>query len=79
MSEKQRIAIATAGIIILAMLIFPPFEQIAKYGTYNQGYSFILSPPNEGRATVSVGLLFLQLVIVMVSAGIAWFLFKSKE
>ena len=76
MNDKQKIVLICVGIIMLAMLLFPPFATIRAASTsINMGYAFIFSPPSKG-ALVNTGLLFFQWVVLTSIGFIAWLLFK---
>ncbi len=79
MNDKQKIVIVAAGVLMLVMLLFPPFELIHQNATLNQGYAFLLSPPYSGLATVNLKLLILQWIVLMVIAAIGWYLLKEKS
>ncbi len=78
MNDKQKIVIVAAGTLMLAMLLFPPFELIRQNATLNQGYGFLFSPPYSGLATVNLKLLILQWIVLLVVAAIGWYLIKDK-
>lgn len=78
MNKRQQIVIIGVGAIMLLMLICPPFESRYQTATFNMGYGFIFMPPNE-TASVNLGLLLMQWVVVIVGGAIGWFLLKEKS
>lgn len=75
MNDKQIIVLIGVVIIMLAMLLFPPFDIRASSGSINFGYAFIFSPPHPS-ALVNPSLLFFQWVVLTSIGFIAWPLFK---
>jgi len=78
MNKNQIIVAIVVSTIMLVMLLFPPFEAIREHGTFNLGYGFILMPPLD-VATVNIGLLLMQWVLVIFGGAIGWFSFKDKS
>ncbi len=78
MNKNQKIVVIAVGIIMLVMLLFPPFEVISSHGTFNRGYSFILEPPDH-RSCVNIGLLLMQWIVIIVCGAIGWFLLKEEK
>jgi uncharacterized RDD family membrane protein YckC len=85
MNNKQRIAIAVGAVIILLMLIFPPFHveiyANATKVTLNKGYAFLFDPPKHGIITTSVdvALLLAQWVGTLLLTGFAFFILKIPD
>lgn len=83
MNDKQRKVLIAAGVLLVIMIMFPPYTATAKDVTFNGGYAFILIGPSDqgqfnGLFHVDVALLFLQWLFVVAIAAIAWFLLKEK-
>ena len=72
---QRRILWITAAVLLL-MLLFPPFH--GPKGNLNFGYSFITNPPDK-LATVNVGTLFIQCLIITGVGAICWFACKDKR
>jgi hypothetical protein len=75
---KQALAIVAATIVV--MLLFPPIDiysvansPIAVFG----GFEFILG--RSPHAMVNTNILFLEVFVVLVNAGIGWLLLHTKE
>ena len=54
MSKEQKAVLVLVALFYLLMLLFPPF--VIQYGTeatFNEGYRFILIPPDDGMAIVN--------------------------
>lgn len=45
MTHKQRTLLVGLGVVIIAMILFPPFQYRTQAATLNLGYSFLFSPP----------------------------------
>ena len=77
MNEKQRQLLIGVAIVIIGMLLFPPFYATGGGGvTINYGYAFIFSPPNT-ISIVNIGLLFIQWLFVVAVGVIGWKLLKN--
>ena len=81
MNSKQKIIVQITSVIILAMLLFPPFHILLREGvTINSGYNFILSPPSQGKvfALVNIWQLFVQWIGVCLMSGLMLVSFQDK-
>ena len=78
MNQNQRIVAVAVAILLMGMLLYPPFHLVVDRGTFNRGYNFIFDPP-EGTATINIVQVLLQMIVVGVVGGIAWYLFKEKS
>lgn len=75
MKDKQKKILKVVGVVLLLMLLFPPFHSVFPNGfTRNEGYAFIFS--GSGTATVDIGLLFIQWIGALIIGAIAW---KANE
>ena len=84
MKKNQRIVLFATAMILIAMLLFPPFKSQYLQGvTVNAGYAFILKPPtyklynSAYKSQVNLALLGLQYLIVATVGGILCFIFKK--
>lgn len=80
MNTNQKRIITAVIVIIVGMLLYPPFQVIAKNGiVFNMGYDWIFDPPKRRYigANVNVSMLLIQWVGVLVVGGLAFFLAKS--
>ncbi|WP_420208411.1 RDD family protein [Candidatus Electronema sp. JC] len=75
----QDIILILVCFLILLNVMFPPFHFIYEDRDLNEGYSFILSPPANGFATVDKGLLSIQISVCMIIGGIFYFLLRDSE
>lgn len=80
-NTKQLKIIKTAAIIILLMLVFPPY-QITGYGPNSQtimhtGYSFLFDLPD--RAVINTTSLLVQWAGVCLSGAIGTLIFNSSK
>ena len=79
MNETQKKVLISVGVVVLAMLIYPPYR-IHGFGANSNaviqsGYAFIFALPD--RATVDVTTLLVQWVGVLVVGAIAILLLKD--
>jgi hypothetical protein len=72
MNLHQRRVIAIAGITIVVMLLYPPFQIMGR----GLGYSWLFTPPYE-QAIINVGQLLVQWVAVVLIASAAFILVKD--
>lgn len=80
MNEVQRKVLIAVGAIVLAMLLYPPY-QIHGFGLNSgaiiaSGYALLFDLPT--RATVDVSTLIAQWFGVLIVGGIAFALLKNK-
>lgn len=79
MNKKQRAVLILAAIVVLAMLLYPPFHQIGYRGQVGgMGYSWIFKPPYI-TTTVDTGLLLIQWIAVLIVGAIAYFFFMDSQ
>ena len=83
MNTTQRYVLIIAIIIIVLMGIYPPFYFRTYNGVLlNLGYGFVLNPPKVGdgfAGSVNVQLLMVQWLGVVIVAGIAALLTKTRS
>ena len=80
MNQRQKYTLIIAAVNLAMMLLFPPFD---SYSIANSiipifsGFHFVFSKgTNEA---VNSGMLFLEVAVVLINAGIAWLLLRSKK
>ena len=70
-------------IIILIMILFPPFHVVYAPGiVINEGYHFLNNPPSfrdQIVATVDMKSLFVQLFAVIILASMHLFIVRNKH
>lgn len=79
MNRYQRVAFTIAAVNLLLILLFPPFDynSIAiAFPPAFAGFYFAFSPPVHGQ--INSTLLMLELMVVLVNAGIAWLLLRDR-
>jgi hypothetical protein len=79
MNRYQHIAVRIAAVNLLLILLFPPFDQhsvVNALAPTFAGFYFILNPPEFGQVNSSV--LTLEVMVVLVNAGIAWMLLRDR-
>lgn len=78
MNRNQQIAVAVGAVVVLLMMIFPPFHVQIRGTTFNMGYRFILDPPRSGNitASVNVGMLLVQWVGALLLTALAFLALK---
>lgn len=78
MNDKQKKALMAVAIVVLAMLIYPPYiQQIggAMSTATTSGYAFIFELPF--RATIHISTLIIQWVGVLIVGGISFLMVKD--
>ena len=80
MNRYQIIALGIAAANVQLMLLFPPFDQYSianvKLPVF-AGFNSVFAPPPYSEANTSV--LTLEVLVVLINAGIAWLLLRTKE
>lgn len=80
MNEIQRKLLIAVGVVVLAMLLYPPYRIFGVGGgstsVIQTGYAFLFSLPH--RATVDAITLLVQWVGVLITGAIAFFLLKDR-
>ena len=80
MNQRQKLTLIIAAINLALMLLFPPFD---SYSIANSiipifsGFHFAFS--KGANEAVNSGVLFLEIAVVLINAGIAWLLLRSKK
>ena len=79
MNRYQKIALIIAAINLFVILLLPPFDQhsiaASKIPMFAGFHPIFLAPP-YGEINTSV--LWLEVLVVLVNAGIAWLLLRDK-
>ena len=82
MNKKQKTVLIAIAVVILGMLLYPPFHwRVAGGQVGSAGYSWIFDPPPSWTgvlATVNIGLLVIQWLGVLIAGGIIWFILKNR-
>lgn len=80
MNRNQAIALAIAAANIVLIMLFPPFDtySIAK-AQIPVFAGFYFYPNRTEYMIVNTSLLFLELFVVLINAGIAWLLLNVKK
>ncbi|MFI5218954.1 MAG: hypothetical protein ACHQNT_05640 [Bacteroidia bacterium] len=81
MNKSQKIVLIITAIILVIMLLFPPFIIEINNSKFNLGYNFIFSPPSFGGVMdgfVDSGTLLLQLLVVIFTGISFYFIFKKN-
>ena len=80
MNRNQTLALVIAGTNIIVMLMFPPVDvyavaqfQIPVFG----GFEFILD--RSPHSVVNADVLFLEIFVVLINAGVAWLLLRTRQ
>ncbi len=78
MNERQKKILITVAVVILAMLLYPPYiEKLggSYAGRVFSGYEFIFDLPS--RAVINVPTLLVQWIGVLIAGAIIFFMFKE--
>jgi hypothetical protein len=80
MNRNQAIALVIAAANIVLVMLFPPFDvytiaksQIPVFG------GFCFYPKRSDLMLVNASLLYLELFVVLINAGIAWLLLSTEK
>ncbi len=76
MNEQQKRVVVIAGAVILLMLVFPPWQSVGMV-PMSKGYGLIFAPPGK-FVEINGARLFVQILIVIIGAGIGLYLQKAK-
>ena len=79
MNRYQKIASSIAAANLLVILLFPPYDQFsiaASQLPVFAGFHPVFLAPQYGQINTSV--LWLEVLVVLVNAGIAWLLLRDK-
>lgn len=80
MNRNQAIALAIAAANIVLIMLFPPFDSFSLAKSPIPVFAGFYFYPNRTQyMVVNTSLLFLELFIVLINAGIAWLLLSVKK
>lgn len=78
-NRNQAVALGIAAANLLVVLLFPPFDQYSiassKVPVF-AGFNFAFAAPPLSEVNTSV--LWLEAIVVLANAGIAWMLFRER-
>jgi hypothetical protein len=73
----SRVILIIGAVIIVLMLLFPPFHEEFKGVVVNLGYHFILDRPADSLGRVDAVTLLIQFVGVGLVTMLLWLAFKK--
>ena len=82
MNQNQKWVLVAVITIIVAMLVYPPFQLSLRNGVIsNMGYGWFFEPPKRGAiaAIVNVPMLLIQWFVVLVVGFLAFLLAKNQS
>ncbi len=77
MNKNQKHILIAVIVVVVAMLIYPPFQAVRSGTVYNMGYGWIFALSKRGYMTINVSMLIIQWIGVFVVGGLAFFLTKN--
>jgi len=78
-NRSQVIALAIAAANLLLIVLFPPFDQFSIANSrvpVFAGFNFAFAAPPTSQ--VNTGVLWLEAIVVLANAGIAWLLLQDR-
>lgn len=78
MNKYQKSVCWCVIVIVMSMMIYPPFHRIREERIANSGFDFIWST-DYFMSTVNVQQLLAQVLIVFISGGIAFFALRDNR
>lgn len=87
MNKKQRVTLFGTTVILVLMLLFPPFYKSHTHSVSvvpeSMGYHFIFTPPSPEdtflvRSRIDFAVLFTQYLFITTIGGILYIAFKKK-
>ena len=75
MNAGQKLILKICALIILAMMIYPPYQLLGR----GMGYHFVFTGADHRQATIDGGLLLVQWVGVCLIGGIAYLLARDAD
>ncbi len=82
MNKTQKIIIAIAGLLIIAIMLFPPYTIKYKGIIISSGYKFLFAFSKISRSldySINITMLIIQSILVLVIAGIAFIFAKDNK
>ncbi len=78
MNKKQRNVLIAVAVVVLAMLLYPPWQlKLSEGRVFGRGFGWLFAP-SDPRATVDVGLLIAEWIGVLIVGGIAYLMLKDR-
>lgn len=79
MNRQQWIALGFGGLNLALVLLFPPFDYVSlQRGNVPTFAGFFLVTGAGGNLRLNSDFLILEILVVLVNAGIAWMLLRSR-
>lgn len=80
-NRNQRLVLAVIGVNLVAMLLFPPFENFtaitkAALPTF-EGFYFIFGDNLQRQIVAPI--LYLEVALTLINGGLLWLLFKDRS
>jgi hypothetical protein len=81
MNQKQKKILIATAVLIVALLLFPPFQVVFPARVVNLGYGFLLYPPRYSSlsGSVNTALLLAEVLIAILVGGLLAFAYKDKK
>ncbi len=80
MNRNQAIALAVAAANIVLIMLFPPFDSYSIAKSQIPVFAgFYFYPKRTEFMLVNTSLLYLELFVVLINAGIAWLLLRAEK
>jgi hypothetical protein len=86
MNVKQKVVIIFTIIMLIAMVLYPPFSFQLSGSKMNLGYDFIFTPPSfevseysKYTGSVDVGILSIQCFVIAFSGVSLSLLFRKRQ
>lgn len=76
MNKKQKRVLIAVALVVLGMLVYPPWHFTSNEIVVSQGYSYLFN--SHSMATVDTGLLITQWIAVLIIGGISYFILKDR-
>ena len=79
MNKHQKQVLILCAVVLLSMMLFPPFQAQVQGTVFNLGYHYLAEPPRRGSipASVNVQMLLVQWVGVALLGAVAVLLLKD--
>ena len=80
MNQRQAIALVIAAANIVLIMLFPPFDTYSIAKTQVPVFAgFYFYPSRTQYMVVNMSVLTLELIVVLINAGIAWLLLRTAR
>lgn len=77
MNKNQRTILKVGGVIIVLMLLFPPWQQPGSGGPISRGYGFVFD--TSPLLVIDISRLLVQSCAVGLATAIAFFMAKKGD